>query len=260
MVRGRRDGATPRWLVSQRWEDVLFAHWPVAPRELRPLLPTGVDPDVREGDAWISIVAFVMVGTRGYGAPAAAALAPIPELNVRTYVRVEDVPAVWFLSLDATSRFFASMGRLLYGLRYHLSRMLAVTDGEAVHYLSRRRDASFAAAYVPTGEPALAGPGTLEHFLVERYRLVAERRGRLITAEVEHEAWPLQAAGAEISLNRMAPPGVAFSGEPVLQFCRGVEARISAPEPLARLRHTPSTRRRASLPARNEPDRGARAV
>lgn len=233
MVRRRRDGATPKWLVAQRWSDVLFAHWPVAPRALRPLLPTGVDPDVREGDAWVSIVAFVMVGTRGFGAPAATALGPIPELNVRTYVRVGGLPAVWFLSLDATSRFFASMGRALYGLRYHLSRMLVVPDGEAVHYLSTRRDASFAAAYAPTGESALAVPGTLEHFLLERYRLFAERRRRLITAEVEHEAWPLQAAAAEISLNRIAPPGVTLSGEPLLQYCRGVEARISAPEPVA---------------------------
>jgi hypothetical protein len=209
---------------------VLFAHWPVAPRELRPLLPTGVDPDVREGDAWISIVAFVMVGTRGCGAPAAAALAPIPELNVRTYVRVEDVPAVWFLSLDATSRFFASMGRLLYGLRYHLSRMLVVTDGEAVHYLSRRRDASFAAAYVPTGEPALAGPGTLEHFLVERYRLyAADRRGRIYDADVLHDPWPLQPAEAELEV-RGLPAEVA--GEGHLRFSRSVDVLIWPPRRL----------------------------
>ena len=35
-------------------------------------------------------------------------------------------------------------------------------------------------------------------------------------------------AGA-IELNRMAPTGIAFEGEPLVHFARGVEARISAP-------------------------------
>ena len=43
----------------------------------------------------------------------------------RTYVRVHGIPAVWFLSLDASSTFFATAGRLLYGMRYHVSDMRA---------------------------------------------------------------------------------------------------------------------------------------
>src|SRR6266511_2419995 len=37
-----------RWLLSQRWDDMLFAHWPVKPEALGPLLPAGVEPDVRD--------------------------------------------------------------------------------------------------------------------------------------------------------------------------------------------------------------------
>jgi uncharacterized protein len=232
MVRAENDGKHRLWLVSQRWENLLFAHWPVDGIALERLLPPRVEPDMRDGQAWLAIVAFLMVGTRPYGAPRAFVLPPIPELNVRTYVRVDDVPGVWFLSLDASSPFFATMGRTLYGLRYRVSRMVAVPDGDGVHYLSTRGDAAFAAKYAPTGPPAPAEAGALEHFLVERYRLFAERRGRLITAHVTHRPWPLQPAEARIELNRMAPAGVSFTGEPLLHFSRSVDALISAPEPV----------------------------
>src|SRR3954447_4128197 len=202
-----------RWLVSQRWENLLFAHWPVDPDGIRRLLPLGVEPDVRDDAAWIALVAFVMTGTRLPEAPSWAALRPIPELNVRTYVRVDGVPGVWFLSLDASSRLLASAGSCLFGLRYHLAHMSAEMDGDEVRYRSARRDAGFVATYAPDGAPMKARTGSLEHFLVERCRLFAERRGRLVTASVAHEPWPLQPAVARIELNRMAPPGIELEGE-----------------------------------------------
>jgi uncharacterized protein len=236
------------WLIAQRWNDLLFAHWRAEPAAIASLLPSGVEPDVHDGSAWLAIVAFVMVGTRSCTGPRWRGLPPIPELNVRTYVSVGGVPGVWFLSLDASSPLFVSVGRSLYGLRYELARMTTAVDGDRVHYLSTRKGAAFGATYEPTGSPALARPGSLEHFLVERYRLFAERRGRLITAEVAHDPWPLQPAAARIELNDMAPPRLTFDGRPLLHFSRSVDARISAPTPVARSRYPtrPSRRVKAS--------------
>jgi uncharacterized protein YqjF (DUF2071 family) len=227
--------ASTHWLLAQGWSDLLFAHWPVDPAELEACLPHGVEPDVRDGQAWLAIVAFRMLGTRPAIAPWRPILAPIPELNVRTYVRVGGVPGVWFLSLDASSPFFVNAGRALFGLPYRLARMTTVTDGRRTHYLSSRRDACFAAAYEPCGEARRARPGSLEHFLVERYRLFSLRRGRLITATVTHEPWPLQPAAARLDLNRMAPLPLEFRGEPVLHYVESVDARISAPRAVSQL-------------------------
>jgi uncharacterized protein YqjF (DUF2071 family) len=220
----------PRWLLAQQWERLLFAHWPVDARRVRAVLPSSVEPDVHDGRAWVTVVSFLMVGTRSHPGPRWRGLAPIPELNVRTYVRVGDLPAVWFLTLDTTSPLFVTMGRALFGLRYRLARMAVVAEGDAVHFLSEADGAAFSARYAPAGPPTAAAPGTLEHFLVERYRLFSSQRGRLLTARVAHEPWPLQPAAAEITLNRMAPPGLEFRGEPLLHFCRSVSARISVPE------------------------------
>jgi uncharacterized protein YqjF (DUF2071 family) len=222
-------GKRAPWLVSQRWERLLFAHWPTDARPLARLLPSAVEPDTFAGEAWLAIVAFVIEGTQMPHGPARRGLPPIPELNVRTYVRVGGVPGVWFLSLDATSPLFVSVGRALYGLRYSLARMATAVDGERVHYLSAGRGRAFAAHYEPAGVPGPAPVGSLERFLVERYRLFAVRHGRLITATVTHEPWPLQPAAADIALNTMAPPHLAFEGEPLLHFSRSVSAKISAP-------------------------------
>lgn len=223
------------WLLGQTWSELLFAHWRVDPAELQPRLPRGVEPDVHEGCAWLAIVAFRMLGSRPLLAPGRASLPPIPELNVRTYVRVGGVPGVWFISLDASSRFFVNAGRALFGLPYRLARMTTVTTGGRVHYLSTRRDACFAATYEPCGPATRAEPGSLEHFLIERYRLYALRGRRLITGLVTHEPWPLQPARARLDLNQMMPSGLELHGEPLLHFAKSVEARISVPRPLSAL-------------------------
>lgn len=225
-----------RWLVEQEWERMLFAHWRTDPEALACLLPPGVEPDLGFGEAWIGIVAFVMTGTRAATPPQLPVLAPIPELNVRTYVRVHGEPGVWFLSLDASSLFFATVGRVLYGLRYRRARMVVLQEGATTNYSSAAGLARFSARYRPVGPSEPAADGSLAHFLTERYRLFSERGGRLITAEVEHPAWRLSGAEAEIAVNGMAPPGVQLEGEPVLHFSAGVRARISVPERCERLR------------------------
>ena len=223
------------WLLAQEWSRLLFAHWPVEPGRLARFLPAGVEPDVYEDRAWLAIVAFRMVGTRPLLPPRRPLLPPIPELNVRTYVRVGGEPGVWFLSLDASSPFFVRAGRALYGLPYRLARMTTVMDEERTHYLSTRRDAYFAATYEPCGRSQCPQPGSLEHFLVERYRLFSLRGRRLLTAVVAHEPWPLQPAAARLDVNAMAPPGLDFRGPPLLHFAKSVAARISVPRPVSKL-------------------------
>jgi uncharacterized protein len=216
-------------LLSQRWDDLLFAHWPVEPSSLRPLLPAGVEPDVRDGRSWVGVVAFRMTDTRAAGLFPARGLGSIPELNVRTYVTVGGRPGVWFLTLDTSSPLFAGVGRSLYGLSYRLASMIVARHGARIHYASVHGHASFVANYEPVGPPSAADAGSLEHWLCERYRLFALRSGRLVTAEVAHAPWLLQAADARIELNTLAPPGIEFTGRPLLHFSRGVDALISPP-------------------------------
>ena len=83
--------------------------------------------------------------------------------------------------------------------------------------------ASFRGRYRPTGPSAEPAPGTLEHFLTERYCLYsADRRGRIARLEIDHPIWPLQPAEAEIELNTVArAAGLTLpDARPLLHYSR----------------------------------------
>jgi uncharacterized protein YqjF (DUF2071 family) len=201
-------------MIAQRWSEVLFLHWPVDPAALQPHVPMEVE--LFDGRAWLGVVAFRMSRNRVFGFP----VPPILEVNVRTYVR----GGVHFLSLDASSRLAVMLARAWYGLPYFHARMSMRRDGERVRYESRREGAEFVATYGPAGPATAARPGTLEHFLVERYALFAVRHGRVWRTDVRHEPWPLQPARAEVEACTLTP--IAVEGAPLAHYAREVHSRI----------------------------------
>jgi uncharacterized protein len=221
---------TRPWAVAMRWHDLLFAHWPVKAEVLRPLIPSALEIDTWDGWAWIGLVPFRMTGVRPRVLPPACALA-FPELNVRTYVRGGGKGGVWFLSLDAASRIAVRTARAWYRLPYYDAAMSVQYDGDAVSYDSRRthrgaKSAELTCLYWPTSEVFHAQAGTIEHWLIERYCLFAEkRRGIVGCSDIHHLPWPLQTAEAEIGRSTMLEAlGIDTPHEkPLLHFARELE-------------------------------------
>jgi hypothetical protein len=104
--------------MAQTWERLLFAHWPLPEQTLRPLIPRGLTLQTFEGQAWPGLTPFIVSVLRPRAAPSIPGLAPFPELNVRTYVTLEDKPGVFFFSLDAGSLLAVARrpGRILASL------------------------------------------------------------------------------------------------------------------------------------------------
>ena len=107
------------WIMTQTWNDLLFAHWPVDPAVLTARLPRSCTLDLFEGTAWLGIVAFDMSNVAPRFVPALPWLSAFPEINVRTYVRVDDRPGVYFFSLDATNPVAVWFARRFFHLPYH---------------------------------------------------------------------------------------------------------------------------------------------
>ena len=42
--------------MTQRWNDLLFAHWPVPAAQIDRLLPSGLVVDIFDGSAWVGVV------------------------------------------------------------------------------------------------------------------------------------------------------------------------------------------------------------
>jgi len=212
--------------MAQTWEDLLFAHWPVAPEQLVPLLPDAVPLDVWGGSAWIGVTPFRVGALRLLGTPHLSRLTAFPELNVRTYATVDGKPGIWFMSLDAGNPLAVAAARRAYRLPYFRADMQVHTRGGSIHYRSRRVSsdgppAEFEGRYRPVGPARPPAEGSLEHWLTERYCLYAlDDAGTLLRADIHHPPWPLMPAEAEFEVNTMAEPyGLKLEApDPLLHF------------------------------------------
>jgi uncharacterized protein YqjF (DUF2071 family) len=196
------------WTMGQTWDDLLFAHWPVAAEQLRPLLPDDLTLETFDGSAWIGVTPFRVNALRLRGLLPLPGVSSFLELNVRTYVTAQDKPGIWFFSLDASSQLAVEAARRMYKLPYFRARMSAARRGESIGFECARAEESgraFSARYRPDGDVFEAEAGSLEWFLAERYCLYTVDAGLLHRAEIHHGPWPLQPAEAEIDLNTMAP-------------------------------------------------------
>jgi uncharacterized protein YqjF (DUF2071 family) len=225
--------------MGQSWERLLFMHWPLEPQALRPAVPAELPIDTFDGRAWIGITPFEVRALRLRGTPPVPWVSHFPELNVRTYTTVDGRPGIWFLSLDAASAPAVAAARRAYRLPYFRARMQVARHGDAISYRSSsasadRPRAALHVDYAPTGPRFTARPGTLEHFLVERYCLYAlDDAHRVHRADIHHPPWPLQPATATIHDNTMtAPFGLDLpAASPLLHYAHRQDVVIWPLEP-----------------------------
>jgi uncharacterized protein YqjF (DUF2071 family) len=206
------------WTIAQSWKDLLFAHWRVDRDTLRKLVPSDLELDEHDGSAWLGIAPFLITGFRLRGTLPLPLVSTFPELNVRTYVTYEDQPGIWFFSLDTSNWIAVEAARRNYRLPYFHARTAHERRGDRVEFTNVRRGSerrfAFEATYRDaTGEAFEPAPGSLEHFLTERYCLYAVDGEGLHRADIHHPPWRLRPAEASIVVNTMPPDGVEPAGE-----------------------------------------------
>jgi len=224
-----RQPPTAAPVMRQRWSDLLFLHWPVAPDSIQSRLPAGLHVDLFDGRAWLGVVPFAMERVRPVGLPPLPWVSWFLELNVRTYVHDESGrPGVWFFSLDCNQPIAVEVARRFFHLPYHHARMSSKMRGGEIFYSSCRKGSDTASRFRyrrPVGaEPAREG--SLEWFLVERYLLfTADRAGNIRSGRVHHKPYRIAEAKCgewssapieEDGLGRVSgPPASMLVAEPV---------------------------------------------
>ena len=223
----------------QRWRSLLFVHWEIPVTALRALIPPSLEIDTFEGKAYVGLIPFDIPEVRPLKVlPRVPTAGRFLETNLRTYVRHRGQPGIWFFSLEAESSLAVVGARAAYGLPYYRARMHMTEPAGGIHYQSERlapgpRPANLRVAY-SIGEPlGNALPGSLEHFLIERYTLYAQHWGLgLVRANVRHQPYPLRRASVsavEESLTRAA--GLFALGDRTPDFySQGVDVDIFPPE------------------------------
>lgn len=227
------------WMMFQSWQTLLFAHWRVDPATLRPLIPSPLELDLRDGSAWVGMTPFLLTGLRLRMMPAVPGMSEFPELNLRTYVRCAGRAGIYFFSLDAASRLAVAGARTFFRLPYrHASMNMELSSGWTRFHSQRDGDeAAFTARYRPMGEVVLPEPGSLEAFLTERYALFTVlRNGKVLRGDIHHGPWPLQEAEGVVEGTALASAeGVPLPDDPpLLHFSERQDTLIWPPVPAER--------------------------
>lgn len=227
-------------VMNMRWSQLLFAHWPVDLERMASVVPPALEVEAYEGSAWVGVVPFLMSHVRGAGLPRIPGTHRFPELNVRTYVRPRGTSGddarsgVYFFSLDASNRLAVEGARRLFHLGYVHARMSIEGDDTRRRFASTRVDRRWPAADF-RAEWSVRGPARevksgdgFDDWATSRWRLFSvDRRGRAYRGEIDHPAWRLAPADADLDpdpLLKAAGLGPAH-GPPRLAAAEPVDVR-----------------------------------
>ena len=223
-----------RWVMTQTWNDLLFSHWPIKPEQLRSLIPPELELDTYEGKCWVGVVPFTMAHIRLRGLPEVPGLSATVELNVRTYVRAQGIPGVYFFSLDASSPVAVALARAFFHLPYFNAQMRVAHEGDMTIYASHRTHhgappADYQARYRPLSQETPTQPGSVEEWFTERYCLYTlDKRRHLYRGDIHHIRWPLWQAELESKVNTMTwAHGVTLPDtQPLLHYAHQLKVLI----------------------------------
>ena len=214
--------------MSQTWDDLLFAHWPVDPAQLEHLVRPPLRIDTVEDRAWLGVVTFNISRIQLRGLPVFGPVSSFPEVNLRTYVRLDDRPGVLFLSLHCPNRLAMALARPWFRLPYRHAQVCLARGAEGTEFASRSREhADFAAAYAPTFATS-DDSASLGRWLAERYCYYAQSVRATYRCDIAHQPWPLTGATARIAANTLvAPFGLSLpSVDPLLHAARHMDTRV----------------------------------
>ena len=107
--------------LKANWENIIMANYEIEPKILIPFLPKGVDLDLYDGKAYISLVGFMFKNTKLFNIPIPM-LGTFEEINLRFYVTRKDgnqtKRGVVFINETIPYKLVAWMANKLYKEHY----------------------------------------------------------------------------------------------------------------------------------------------
>ncbi len=226
-----------RTVLVQRWHDLAFLHWPVAPETVAPFLPAGTRPDTIDGRTYVGLIGFRMVRLGVLTGPGLPYLGTFCETNVRLYsVDDQGRRGVVFLSLDAERLVPVLVAQASLRLPYKWASM-RLTERHGVYtYTSWRFGGGPRSRIAIRPGAPIAEPTPLEHFLTARWGLHVRAPGRTLYVPNVHPQWTLQDAELVDLADELVPAAglPPPDGPPVsVLYSPGVPVRFGPPVTVA---------------------------
>jgi uncharacterized protein len=247
-----------RPLLTAQLRKLLFLNFPIPTDVITRLVPPGTEPDLYDGQSYISVIGFLFQNVRFLGL-AFPGHTNFPEINLRYYVRRivggEIRRGVVFVRKIAPRSAVAIVANCLFSEKYITRSMRSeiqmsgdeLAPGDSIEHTWKshsrhvatpaaprtRWNRLFARVAAPLNHPR---PGSLEQFIAEHYwGDIRGRDGRTNEYRVTHALWPVAPADnviwdcdlpatydTPLAEYLAAPPTTAFIAEgSAIQLFRG---------------------------------------
>jgi uncharacterized protein YqjF (DUF2071 family) len=182
--------------LTARWSNLILLTYDVQASLVSPLLPNDVEPDLMDGRAQVSLIAFDFVDTRVRGRRIPG-FVDFPEINFRTYVRQGDRRGVVAIRELVPSPLAAAIGRLRFNEPFRAtpmeSRTTSMGDELVVEHRWRWKEGHhFVRMTADQSSVPAATEGPAHQLLGRRWAYGRNRRGEPIVLRVEHPDWALR--------------------------------------------------------------------
>lgn len=203
----------PLPFLTAQWSNLCLLTYAVPPSLLAPRLPQGLELDTRDGQAFVSLVAFDFLHTRVLGIPWPG-YRHFAELNLRFYVRHGTDRGVVFVREFVPQRAVAWLARVLYNEPYQAAPLSSLCRDEADTLTVEHRLVWAGRTHTVTvtgRKPAIpAAETSVEHFFKEHHwGYGISRRGAAIRYEVQHPLWniyPVQSYRLDLDWGQVYGP------------------------------------------------------
>jgi hypothetical protein len=178
--------------LTASWSNLFLATYAAPEELLRPRLPPGLELDRRDGQCFVSLVAFDFLNTRVLGVPWPG-FRNFPEVNLRFYVRYKEQRGVVFVRELVPLRLVAWMARALYCEPYVATPMHSrvVDEPEQIAVEHQIEFGGRTHVLAATGSKPSFVPGTesVGHFFKEHEWGFGMVRSHLTRYRVNHPVW-----------------------------------------------------------------------
>ncbi len=175
------------WKFYQEWKHAIFLHYKVDIKELEKFVPKTLEIDLFQGSSWVSIVAFTMKKIRPKYVPAFSPISNFHEINIRTYVKLNNKCGVYFLSIEAGKSLSCKIAKRISELPYRFSKIKRTNNT----YQSKnsayndKLDIDFNIGKEQKEKTEL------DIWLTERYALFQDAEDYINAFEIHHLEWPI---------------------------------------------------------------------
>jgi uncharacterized protein YqjF (DUF2071 family) len=183
---------SPGVFLTARWKNLALCTYKVDPKVLQPYMPSGLEADTINGDAFVSLVAFDFLDTKVKGIKFPFHV-NFPEINLRFYVKNNERRGVVFIKEFVPRTMIAFFARVIYNERYKSIPMKSeVTSGDVIDltHTIKRNGREYTLHLKADNKPFMPPQSSTEHFFKEHEWGFGSTRGGIpLVYRVEHPFW-----------------------------------------------------------------------